>query len=150
MKSALSGQARSINLLCGLVIITLTLMSPGIEATSHAAPDYLSPEPLLTQGTPLPEEADGVLKYWKGRKKYFLVIAVNQTDVPKTELSFALVDGQLVVDALIGLGYQPLHQAHPILTGKDAAASCVTAVRTGEELGKLVELSERRSGSETR
>ena len=47
-----------------------------------------------------PEEADGPFRYWTPRKKYFLVIAVNKTDVPGTELPFAEVDGHLVVDAL--------------------------------------------------
>lgn len=92
--------------------MTLTLLSLGIEA-SHAALDPALPEPLMKQGTLPPEDADGLFRYWNRRKKYFLVIAVNQTDVPKTELPFAQVDGQLVVNALKGWGTNPWTQ--PIL-----------------------------------
>jgi hypothetical protein len=41
----------------------------------------------------------------EGTKKYFLVIAVNQTDVPNTDLPFAQVDGRRLVDRLTTLGY---------------------------------------------
>ena len=81
-------------------------------ASSHAT----LPEPLLNQGTLPPEEADGSFRYWSRHEKYFLVIAVNQTDVPKTNLPFAQVDGQRVVNALTRLGYQPVDPAHPMLS----------------------------------
>jgi len=122
-------------------MIILALLSLGIEA-GHAALDPTLPEPLLKQGTLPPEEADGSFHYWSQRKKYFLVIAVNQTDVPKTELLFALVDGQHVVTALTGLGYHPVDPAHPLLTGKEATASAIMAsldeARRKEEAATLV------------
>ena len=119
--------------------MVLALLSTGIER-SHAAHDPTLPGPLLKQGTLPPEEADGPFRYWSQRKKYFLVIAVNQTDVPKTELPFAQVDGQRVVNALIGLGYQPLDQARPLLTGKDATAimASLDEARKKEEEATIV------------
>ena len=119
----------------------LALMSLGIKV-SHAAHDPILPEPLVKQGTLPPEEADGPFQYWSQRKKYFLIIAVNQTDVPKTELPFAQVDGQRVVNALTGLGYKPLDPAHPLLTSKEASASAIMATldaaRKKEEAATLV------------
>jgi len=116
-------------------------MSLRIE-TSHAALDPILLEPLLKQGTLPPEEADGSFRYWSRRKKYFLVIAVNQTDVPKTELPFAQVDGQRVVNALTGLEYQALDPAHPLLTGKDATRTAIVAsiskARVKEEEATIV------------
>ena len=111
--------------------MTLTLMSLGIEA-GHAALDPSLPEPLLQQGTLPPEEADGPFRAWTRRKKYFLVIAVSQTDVPKTDLPFAQVDGHRVVKALKGLGYLPLDPAHPLLTWK-AATPSITANATSTQ-----------------
>lgn len=123
-------QARSTAPLCVVAISILALTSLGIGCEFvHAALDPILPEPLLKQGILPPEEADGPFRYWSQRKKYFLVIAVNQTDVPKTELPFAQVDGQRVVNALTGLGYQPVDPAHPLLTGKDATASAIVACR---------------------
>jgi hypothetical protein len=104
----------------------LGLCSWGLDQ-SHAALDLSLHVPLLQQGKLPPEEVDGPFRYWTRRKKYFLVIAVSQTDVPKTDLPFAQVDGQRVVEALIGLGYQPLDPAHPLLTGKEATASAIMA-----------------------
>lgn len=119
----------------------LALLSLDI-GRSHAAHDPVLPELLLKQGALPPEEADGPFQYWSQRKKYFLVIAVNQTDVPKTELPFAQVDGQRVVNALAGLGYKPLDPAHPLLTGKEATASAIMAsldeARKKEEEATLV------------
>jgi len=126
VKSAQSGRARSTAFLCAGAIIVLALLSLGIEA-GHAALAPILPEPLLKQGTLPPEDADGLFRYWTRRKKYFLIIAVNQTDVPKTDLPFTKVDGQRVVNALTGLGYQPVDQAHPLLTGKAATASAIMA-----------------------
>src|SRR5215831_1606144 len=114
------------NILLCAGLMTLTLMSLGIEA-GHAALDPSLPEPLLQQGTLPPEEADGPFRAWTRRKKYFLVIAVSQTDVPKTDLPFAQVDGHRVVKALKGLGYLPLDPAHPLLTWKAATASAIMA-----------------------
>jgi tetratricopeptide (TPR) repeat protein len=119
-------EARSTAFLCAGAILILALMNLGIEA-SHAGHDLTLPESLLTQGKLPPERADGPFQYWSQRKKYFLVIAVNQTDVPKTELPFAQVDGQRVMNALTGLGYQPVDPAHPMLTGKAATASAIMA-----------------------
>jgi len=98
----------------------------GIESSYAGQPPIL-PEPLLKQGTLPPEEADGPFQYRSRRKKYFLVIAVNQTDVPKTDLPFAKVDGQRVLKALTGLGYQPMDPAHPMLTGQVATQTAIVA-----------------------
>jgi len=51
---------------------------------AYADLDPALPEPLVTQGKLPPEEADGPFQYWSRHKKYFLVIAVDQTDVPQT------------------------------------------------------------------
>ncbi|MBX3308065.1 MAG: tetratricopeptide repeat protein [Nitrospira sp.] len=118
-------------------LIALTLIGLGIEPS-----DATLPELLLSQGTLLPEEADGPFQHWSRRKKYFLVIAVNQTDVPKTELPFAKVDGQRVVKTLTSLGYKPLDPDHSLLTGKEATASAIMAsldeARKKEEEATLV------------
>ncbi|THJ18143.1 MAG: caspase family protein [Nitrospira sp. CG24B] len=143
MKSVRPWQARLAvcQRLTAIVLLVLSSLGIGIEA-SYAAHDPILPEPLLKQGTLPPEEADGPFYYWSRRKKYFLVIAVNQTDVPKTELPFAQVDGQRVVNALTELGYKPLDPAHPLLTGKDATASAIMAslneARKKEEGATLV------------
>jgi hypothetical protein len=60
-------------------------------ATGYAAFDPTLSEPLIKFGTLMPEDADGPFRYWNTYKKYFLVIAINQKDVPKTELPFAQV-----------------------------------------------------------
>jgi tetratricopeptide (TPR) repeat protein len=106
------------------IVALLSLLGLGLEA-GHANPNL--PEPLFQEGKLPPEETDGPFRYWTRRKKYFLVIAVNQTDVAKTDLPFAQVDGHLVADALSGLGYQPLDPIHPILTGQDGTASAIMA-----------------------
>lgn len=141
MKPAQLRWARSTSLLRAWTIIILGLLSLGIES-SYAGQAPILPEPLLKQGTLPPEEADGPFHYWSRRKKYFLVIAVNQTDVPKTDLPFAQVDGQRVVNALTGLGYKPLDQDHPLLTGKEATSSAIMAsldeARKKEEAATLV------------
>src|SRR5215831_6136045 len=111
---------------CCAALALLSLLSLGLEP-SHAALDPSRPEPLLQQGKLPPEEADGPFRAWTRRKKYFLVIAVSQTDVPKTDLPFARVDGQQVVKALTDLGYQPVDPVHPLLTGKAATASAIMA-----------------------
>ncbi len=112
------------------------------EGPASADLDPALPKPLLTQGTLPPENADGPFQYWRGHKKYFLVIAVDQTDVPQTALPFAQVDGRRVVEALTALGYEPLDPAHPLLTGKAANASAIMAsideARRKEETATLV------------
>ncbi len=109
----------------GILSLCLLIFS---TATGYAALDPTPPKPLIELGTLPPEEADGPFRYWSNHKKYFLVIAVNQTDVAKTELPFAQVDGHRIVDTLTRLGYQPLDPAHPILTGPQATASTIMAV----------------------
>ncbi|NGZ97162.1 MAG: hypothetical protein CV089_13770 [Nitrospira sp. WS110] len=140
MKSVQLRWARSTTLCAGAIMI-LALLSLDIER-SYATHDSTLSEPLLTQGKLPPEEADGPFQYWSRRKKYFLVIAVNQTDGPKTELPFAQVDGQRVVNALSGLGYKPLLPDHPLLTGKEATSSTIMAAldeaRKKEEEATLV------------
>lgn len=110
--------------------------------TSHATLDSTLSESLIKLGTLPPETADGPFRFWNAHKKYFLVIAVNQTDVPETDLPFAQVDGQRIVDSLTTLGYRPLDPAHPILTGAKATASTIMAVideaRRKEEDASLV------------
>lgn len=120
----------------------LTRIRLGIEA-SHAALDPTLPEPLLEQDCLPPEDADGPFRYWNRRKKYFLVIAMSQTDVPKNELPIAQVDGQHIVEALTRLGYQALDNSHLLLTGKDGTSSAIVAsldeARPKEEEATLVE-----------
>src|SRR5687768_10988153 len=99
-------------------------LTSGVSQASHTA---VPSEPLLIQGSLPPEAADGPYRYWTTRKKYFLVIAVDQTAGPKTNLPFAQVDGQQVVEALTKLGYQPLDPAHPLLTGPEASRSAIMA-----------------------
>ena len=82
-------------------------------------------EPLINLGTLPPERADGPYQYWEKRNKYFLVVAVNETGLPDTQLSFTLVDAKEIADALTALGYQPLDPAHPILSGKQATRSSI-------------------------
>ncbi|MGD9726891.1 MAG: tetratricopeptide repeat protein [Nitrospiraceae bacterium] len=85
------------------------------------------PELLLTQGSLPPEEADGPFTYLNRHDKYFLIIAVDQTGVPNTDLLFTQADGRRIVETLTKLGYQPLDETHPILTGREATASAVMA-----------------------
>ena len=54
------------------------------------------------------EEADGPLRIWRDKHKYFLVIAVDQPGVPGTDLPFVAVDGAKVTKALERSGYRPL------------------------------------------
>ena len=108
----------------GILGVFSTSFSTNIAS---AASEPTLPEPLIKLGTLPPEEADGPFRFWKEQKKYFLVIAVNQIDVPNTDLPFAQVDGRRLVDRLTTLGYQPLDPAHPILTGPQATASAIMA-----------------------
>ncbi len=83
------------------------------------------PEPLVNQGSLPPEEADGPFQSWKDWHKYFLVVAVNETGLPNTDLPFTQADATEIATALSGLGYQPLDSDHPILTGKEATRSTI-------------------------
>ncbi|WP_454061781.1 tetratricopeptide repeat protein [Candidatus Nitrospira salsa] len=64
--------------------------------------------PANASTTPIPEQADGPLRIWNEKAKYYLVIAVDQTGVPGTELPFALTDGNMVAKQFEALGYLPL------------------------------------------
>ncbi|GJL64505.1 MAG: hypothetical protein NPIRA04_31590 [Nitrospirales bacterium] len=64
--------------------------------------------PVHASTTPIPKEADGPLRIWNEKAKYYLVIAVDQTGVPGTELPFTLTDGNLVAKQFEALGYRPL------------------------------------------
>ena len=83
------------------------------------------PDPLFRQGSLPPEEADGPFQSWNDRQKYFLVVAVNETGLPETDLPFTQADATEIATALTGLGYQPLDSDHPILTGKEATRSAI-------------------------
>jgi tetratricopeptide (TPR) repeat protein len=61
-------------------------------------------------------EADGALQTWQEKKKFFLVIVVDQTGVKGTELPFAVVDGEKIATALEALGYLPLINEEPVLS----------------------------------
>jgi tetratricopeptide (TPR) repeat protein len=63
---------------------------------------------------PLAESEDGPLQIWKNKAKFYLVVAVDQTGADQSNLPFALVDGQQVVQALDGLGYRPLVKTSPL------------------------------------
>ena len=125
------------------VIGFLGLCALGFSSnTLYAALDSSLLEPLIKLGTLPPEDADGPFRHWNNQKKYFLVIVVNQTDVPGTELPFAQVDGRGIVDSLTSLGYQPLDPVHPILTGAEATNNAIMATideaRRKEEEATLV------------
>ncbi|MBA5871548.1 MAG: tetratricopeptide repeat protein [Nitrospira sp. CR2.1] len=124
----------SMTMVVGAASLVLALL--GWMRPACADLDPALPEPLLTQGTLPPEEADGPFQYWRQHKKYFLVIAVDQTDVPQTTLPFAQVDGRRVVEALTALGYEPLDPAHPLLTGKAATASAIMGAMNHARRGK--------------
>ncbi|MGB0910082.1 MAG: caspase family protein, partial [Nitrospirales bacterium] len=68
----------------------------------------ISPSSSHASTTPIPENADGPLLIWKEKAKYYLVIAVDQTGVPGTELPFTVTDGKRVAKAFEDLGYLPL------------------------------------------
>jgi len=61
---------------------------------SQASLNPAIPETLFKLGTLPPEETDGPHQYWEKRKKYFLVVAVNETGLPDTQLPFTLVDAK--------------------------------------------------------
>ena len=127
---------RCVKILRAAALFSLALFS--LCGLSYAAHAPTVPETLLLQGTLPPETADGPFRNWTHRKSYFLVIAVNETDVKGTALPFAQVDGSRIVTALSALGYEPLDPLHPLLTGKDATVSAIMAAikmarKKGEE-----------------
>ena len=68
-------------------IFTLLILPTNISL-SQASLNPNIPEPLIKLGTLPPESADGPHQYWEKRKKYFLVVAVNETGLPDTQLPF--------------------------------------------------------------
>ena len=106
----------STRLICaGIILLNFLGVHTGCVQTSF---EKSSPEPLVNQGSLPPEEADGPFQSWKDRHKYFLVVAVNETGLPNTDLPFTQADATEIANALTRLGYQPLDPDHPILTGK--------------------------------
>lgn len=67
----------------------------------------------------VPEESDFVFKFWQTRRKYFLIIAANELSAADADLPFVEVNGELLAQALIALGYEPLTQ-DGILADEDA------------------------------
>ncbi|GJL66799.1 MAG: hypothetical protein NPIRA05_17700 [Nitrospirales bacterium] len=82
--------------------------------------------PANASPSPIPEQADGPLLIWNEKAKYYLVIAVDQTGVPGTELPFTLTDGKLVSKQFETLGYRPLVEEQ--LIGATANKGNVNAV----------------------
>ncbi len=64
------------------------------------------PEPLFRQGSLPPEEADRPFQSWKGQHKYFLVLAVNETGLPDTDLPFTQADATEITERLTVSDYQ--------------------------------------------
>ncbi len=106
----------------------------GPTPTLQAALEPKLPQPLMTLGTLPPEKADGPFQHWHHRQKYFLVVGVNETGLPDTDLPFTQVDATEIAKALTELGYQPLLTDQPILTGKEATRSAIIkAVKTSHQ-----------------
>ena len=78
-------------------IFTLLFFLSGISL-SQASLNPTIAEPLFKLGTLPPESADGPHQYWEKRKKYFLVVAVNKTGLPDTQLPFTLVDTKEIAE----------------------------------------------------
>ena len=115
------------------VIITQIVFS-STTPNVHATLDQTLPEPLIKSEKLLPEEADGPYQHWKDHNKYFLVVAVNETGLLKIDLPFTQADATEIAKALTGLGYQPLIEDEPILTGKAATRSAIIkAVKTSHQ-----------------
>lgn len=98
---------------------------------------WLTTDPEVRANTPPPpqltEQEDGPLQVWKKKAKFYLVIAVDQTGVPGTQLPFAKTDGVEVQNALEALGYQSLLATQPI--GEKATQDHVnTALQAIREL----------------
>ena len=99
---------------------------------------WLTTDPEVRANTPPPapqltEQEDGPLQVWKKKAKFYLVIAVDQTGVPGTELPFAKTDGIEVQQALEAHGYQPLLATQPI--GEQATqGNVITALQAIREL----------------
>lgn len=83
------------------------------------------------QGTPVDEknreslppttgDFDAADMYWKGRQKYFLLVAASKSDGSATNLQFTSVDAKEVSKAFTRLGYQPLG---PGMLGGEAATA---------------------------
>lgn len=76
------------------------------------------PEPLVNQGSLKTEEEDGLFQSWKDRQKYFLVVAVNETGLPDTDLPFTQADATDIAARLHRSRLSIVDPNHPILQGK--------------------------------
>src|SRR5680860_358016 len=124
----------STRLMCaGIILLNFLGFHTGCVQTSF---EKSYPEPLVNQGSLPPEEADGPFQSWKDRQKYFLVVAVNETGLPNTDLPFTQADATEIATALTKLGYQPLDSDHPILTGKEATRSAIIKSVKSSDQGK--------------
>ncbi|WP_447971769.1 tetratricopeptide repeat protein [Nitrospira sp. M1] len=98
------------------------------------------PSPASASTASIPEQADGPLLIWNEKAKYYLVIAVDQTGVPGTELPFTLTDGNLVAKQFESLGYLPLLEKQ--LIGATATKNKVNAalkrIRTLQEYASVI------------
>ncbi len=114
---------------------TLLFLLGGISLT-QAVLNQTLPEPLITLGSLPPEEADGPYQNWAARGKYFLVVAVNETGLPNTDLPFTQTDTTQIAGALTEAGYQPLIENQPVLTGKEATRSAIIKAITTSHQAK--------------
>ena len=96
--------------------------------------------PSFASTTPLPENADGVLQVWNEKAKYYLVIAVDQTGVPGTELPFTLTDGQLVAKRFEELGYKSLIEKQLIgpIADRDNVNAALKRIRDLPEWASVI------------
>lgn len=69
--------------------------------------------------------SDPIADSWSKAPKYFIVIAVDKSTVPNTQLPFALADANTVVQLLQNAGYKPL--GNQPITGTQADINTVLA-----------------------
>ncbi|MCA9472742.1 MAG: tetratricopeptide repeat protein, partial [Nitrospira sp.] len=95
---------------------------------------FLAPAAMASTG-PIPEEEDGPLQVWNEKAKYYLIVAVDQRDVPGAKLPFTLTDAALVAKQFDTLGYRPLVQK-PIVGPIATRDNLTTTLEQIRELGE--------------
>jgi hypothetical protein len=106
----------STRLMCaGIILLNFLGVHIGCVQTSFLK---FYPEPLVNQGLPPPEEANGPFQSWNARQKYFLVGAVNETGLPNTGSPFTQADATDIAARLHRSRLSIVDPNHPILQGK--------------------------------
>ncbi|GJL50339.1 MAG: hypothetical protein NPIRA01_15660 [Nitrospirales bacterium] len=100
----------------------------------------LSPSLVVAATVPIPEQEDGALQVWNEKTKYYLVISVDQQDVPGAKLSFTLTDAVLVAKQFEALGYRPLVKDHIVgsLAEKETVITALRKIRDLPEWASVV------------